>query len=283
MLEGRGLETLSIDHTCFSSERSERQTRSAHGSSPVCVESVSLTRKESSAVTVLGAENGQGLVLYCFEPEALGEKGLGKRLEMHRNLVGRLLRALAELSASEGCDGIMAASQAQDVEVIPGPLGRPLLRVGGRDSLPVSFAHGRGRIWAALGLPGFSVGIDVAEETEFPCQYPFERAFHRQELAHVRDLINGTSFQAAALIWSAKESVVKALGCGFHLVDPLDLWVTLTSRNANHLLLSVQLMSSVEDRRVHVSGGTLLVRTLQKDGCWLSVCVASLPEPSIGY
>jgi hypothetical protein len=75
--------------------------------------------------------------------------------------------------------------------------------------------------------------------------------------------------------------VVKALGCGFHLLDPLDLWVTLTSRNANHLLLSVQLTSSAEDRRVRVSGRTLPVRTLQEDGCWLSVCVASLPEPSI--
>jgi phosphopantetheinyl transferase len=223
------------------------------------------------------------LVLYCFEPEARSEKARDKEPKIHCVLVERLLRALVELPATEGCGAIAAATQAHDVEVISGPLGKPHLLVGGRDSLPVSFAHGHGRIWAALGLGGLSVGIDVAEDTEFPCQYPFGRAFHEEELAYVRDLINGTTSQAAAFIWSAKEAAVKALGCGFHLVDPLDLRVTLTSRNANHFLLSVQLMSSAQDRRLHMSGGTLPVRTMQEDGCWLSVCVAALSAPSIGF
>ena len=31
--------------------------------------------------------------------------------------------------------------------------------------------------------------------------------------------------KASALLWSVKEAVVKALGCAFHLVDPLQITV----------------------------------------------------------
>jgi len=47
---------------------------------------------------------------------------------------------------------------------------------------------------------------------------PFSRVFHAQELQHALRLAGGDLEKASALLWSIKEAVVKALGCGFHLV-----------------------------------------------------------------
>jgi hypothetical protein len=63
----------------------------------------------------------------------------------------------------------------------------------------------------------------VAGTDEFPKEYPFHRVFHDQELQHALRLVGGELGNASALLWSIKEAVVKALGCAFHLVDPLQI------------------------------------------------------------
>ena len=47
------------------------------------------------------------------------------------------------------------------------------------------------------------------------------RAFRPAELDWARPLSGGDTAGAAALLWALKEAAVKALGVGFHLLDPL--------------------------------------------------------------
>jgi len=75
-------------------------------------------------------------------------------------------------------------------------------------------------MWAALCGDGSDIGIDAAAFCEFRGDYPLHRVFHDQELHHAGRLTEGNVARAAALLWSIKEAVVKALGCAFHLVAP---------------------------------------------------------------
>jgi len=109
---------------------------------------------------------------------------------------------------------------ACQMQLVYGPLGRPQLQLGGSSGPAISFSKGGGKVWAALSGDESAVGIDVAGSAEFQGAYPFQRVFHQEELHHALKLTGGEQGEAAALLWSVKEAVVKALGCGFHLVDP---------------------------------------------------------------
>ena len=109
----------------------------------------------------------------------------------------------------------------------PGPvsleltaLGQPRLFLGGQSGPAVSFSQAAGRIYAALTCTG-QVGVDAAMPAEFEAGYPMARAFRPAELDWARPLAGGAPSGAAALLWSLKEAAVKALGVGFHFLDPL--------------------------------------------------------------
>ena len=99
-------------------------------------------------------------------------------------------------------------------------LGQPLLLLKGRPGPAISFSQAAGRLWAAMAPVG-QVGVDVVLPSEFEESYPWARAFRPAELAWARPLNGGNTAAAAALLWALKEAVVKALGVGFHLLDPL--------------------------------------------------------------
>jgi phosphopantetheinyl transferase len=63
--------------------------------------------------------------------------------------------------------------------------------------------------------------VDVALPSEFDEAYPWARAFRPAEFEWARPLCGGDAADAAALLWALKEAAVKALGVGFHLLDPL--------------------------------------------------------------
>jgi 4'-phosphopantetheinyl transferase superfamily len=99
-------------------------------------------------------------------------------------------------------------------------LGQPRLFLGGHPGPAVSFSQAGGCLWAALAPVG-QVGVDAALPPEFEPGYPLARAFQSAELDWARPLCDGDTASAAALLWALKEAAVKALGVGFHRLDPL--------------------------------------------------------------
>jgi len=99
-------------------------------------------------------------------------------------------------------------------------LGQPRLRLRGRPGPAVSFSRAAGRLWAAVASAG-QLGVDAALPAEFEPGYPMARVFRGAELDWARPLNGGDLACAAALLWALKEAAVKALGVGFHVLDPL--------------------------------------------------------------
>lgn len=111
------------------------------------------------------------------------------------------------------------------IQIIRGPLGKPQLLLGGHRGPAISFCESGQTVWAALCGDAHDIGIDVAQPHEFQGKYPFFRVFHSQELQHAVKLLGEDLKKAAALLWSVKEAVAKALGCAFHLVDPRQMMI----------------------------------------------------------
>ncbi len=106
------------------------------------------------------------------------------------------------------------------VQLVHDALGRPHLLLGEHRGPAISFSKAGEEVWAALCGDGSDIGIDVAGSAEFQEGYPVHRVFHEQELHQALELAGGDLAKAAALLWSIKEAVAKALGCAFHLVRP---------------------------------------------------------------
>lgn len=128
-------------------------------------------------------------------------------------LAGSLLAALAGVSGRwQGCTG-------EGLTVETAPLGRPRILLQGRPGPPASFSYAAGRLWGAMVDRG-RVGLDVAEPGEFEGGYPLDRAFGAEELKLARQVTEGETPSACALLWAVKEAAVKALGVGFNYFDP---------------------------------------------------------------
>jgi hypothetical protein len=110
-------------------------------------------------------------------------------------------------------------------EIVRDPWGKPNLIFETGAILSISYSRGAGRLWAALACGEFSVGVDVSDFAGFGVKYPFSRTFCEREWSWAASQMGGDRASAAALLWAAKEATVKALGCGFHLIDPLWLEV----------------------------------------------------------
>jgi phosphopantetheinyl transferase len=131
----------------------------------------------------------------------------------------RLVRRL--LTSLPGQDTCAAGQSAPGlVSLESTALGQPRLILDGQPGPAVSFSQAAGRIYAAL-TPAGQVGIDAAMPAEFEPGYPMARAFRPAELDWAMPLSGGASAVAAALLWTLKEAAVKALGVGFHFLDPL--------------------------------------------------------------
>jgi phosphopantetheinyl transferase len=162
------------------------------------------------------------------------------------------------------------AAGEPNMEIVSDSLGKPHLLIDGSDGPAVSFAYEGDMMWVAVGREGSSVGIDAAESASFRGNYPFHRAFHEGELE-----LGGEKDEVAALIWSAKEAVVKALGCGFHLVDPLHLRVEPCSGDHEKYLLNVHLINrSRETLRVQAEN-PVPVSIFRYTSMWVSVASIS--------
>jgi phosphopantetheinyl transferase (holo-ACP synthase) len=169
--------------------------------------------------------------------------------------------------------------------VIQDPLGRPQLLVGGHEGPAISFCKSGKTLWAALCENDCDIGIDVAQRHEFDGKYPFYRVFHPQELRHALALSGTDLKKGAALLWSIKEAVAKALGCGFHLVAPLQMIVGPstgaaaqeatgeTAEQNNVYDFPVALSKNAARRFPMAKGRSLQVRSFSHGKMWLSIAL----------
>ena len=163
------------------------------------------------------------------------------------------------------------------IQVLRGLLGRPHLLLGEYRGPAISFSESGGKVWAALCGDESDIGIDVAGTDEFQREYPFHRVFHPQELQHALKLAGEDLETAAALLWSIKEAVVKALGCAFHLVDPRQITVYPSAGGEvggnGGYTFPVVLSGKALMRFPIAAGGSLWVHSVPQRKMWLSIAL----------
>jgi len=161
---------------------------------------------EAAAPQVLSGLGPCDPVIYASDLASAGAK---------ERLVRRLL---ASLPGQQTDNAGQSAPGPVSLELTA--LGQPRLFLGGQPGPAVSFSQAAGRIYAAMTCTG-QVGVDAAMPAEFEAGYPLARVFRPAELDWARPLVGGNTSGAAALLWTLKEAAVKALGVGFHFLDPL--------------------------------------------------------------
>ena len=160
------------------------------------------------------------------------------------------------------------------IQIVHDPLGRPKLLLGESDGPAISFSQCRQKLWAALCSDTPNIGIDAAGPDEFTQDYPFARVFHEQELQNALQLTGRDLKKASALLWSIKEAAVKSLGCAFHLVDPLQTYVSLSSvENDGRHTFTVSLLGKALLRFPLLAGRRIVVRSRFQENMSLSIAL----------
>ena len=180
------------------------------------------------------------------------------------------------------------------IRIVHDMLGRPHLLLGEHPGPAISFSTAGEEVWAALCGDESDIGIDVAGSAEFQEGYPVHRVFHAPELQTALELAGGDSAEAAALLWSIKEAVAKALGCAFHLVDPRDIHVypsageeggplrQIRQAHCRHAqdgpAFSVRLTGKALVRFPMADRRPIAVRSLHQAETWLSIAAVNWPR-----
>jgi hypothetical protein len=240
-----------------------------------------IVRKDSREITVKAMRfpHQRGAVFYACspcDPETIARNNVSRTAEKI-HLVSVLMEHLAGMKDSSWTDCRFTNIADFPIQVVHDPLGRPQLLLGECEGPAISFSEGGGKIWAALCGDGTDIGIDVAVTDEFQGEYPFHRVFHPQELQHAMSLADGDMAKASALLWSVKEAVVKALGCAFHLVDPLHITVYPSAEGAadgdGAYTFPVRLSGKALVRFPIAARGSLWVCSILLTKMWLSIAL----------
>jgi len=195
----------------------------------------------------------------------------------HR-LVSLLWEHLVTRGRSVGKCDLSSTRVTPRIQVVQDALGKPHLLVGEDRGPAISFCEGGGAVWAALCGDQSDIGIDVAAPDEFQGGYPVHRVFQAQEFQHAVRLTVGNVEQASALLWSVKEAVVKALGCGFHFIEPWDICVKPSLEEDGQHTFPVCLSSKARARLPMSAGRSIRVRTIPQAGMWLSIAFLNGPR-----
>ncbi|MBM4284463.1 MAG: 4'-phosphopantetheinyl transferase superfamily protein [Deltaproteobacteria bacterium] len=187
---------------------------------------------------------GVGPVVYCSAPSLAVTK---------EDLVSFLLATLESAGAITHPQELRPRFRLER-----GPLGQPLLRLGGKPGPAVSFSEAGGRLYGAVSLTG-RVGVDATRPEEFTPPYPLARVFRSGEFNLALRLTENRPRQAAALLWALKEAALKALGVGFHRLAPREVVVGEPEPGPGGRLFPVQ-----ADR-------TVLTWAAPREGGWLAI------------
>lgn len=161
--------------------------------------------------------------------------------------------------------------------------GRPTLEIKSSGDFSISFAYGFNDVWGAICSGNLSCGIDVAFPEEFSTPYPYQRAFKGRELDLLMARHDITLSQAACLAWSGKESLLKSLGIGFNICEPLDLFVVDSQRYGEDLQIKFAFSPRLRFRfGVEESLQCKTITERQGDG-FLSLSVSSRSESVAWY
>ena len=164
---------------------------------------------------MLPALNGIGPILYDRIPA-----GDGAQTILYRTLYQRLV------SYDQSLRGDL--SSGKDTSEPP----------SAGSSLPeepsFSTSRGNGHLYGAMSGLGH-VGCHYTARSEFEMNFPVGTAFLPEEWGRALN-VQDQPESAAALLWSVKEAVVKALGTSFHYYDPLEFEVELMEARENGFL-----------------------------------------------
>ena len=221
-----------------------------------------------------------GVVFYASVPgtSATSTGCVTRRTENRRRLVNILWEHLRAEESHLWKRPHFSNGVALPFRLVHDPLGRPHLLVGEHRGPAISFSTAGEEVWAALCGDRSDIGIDVAGSAEFQEGYPVHRVFHVRELHQAMELAGGDPANAAALLWSVKEAVAKALGCAFHLVKPRDIHVDPSEVEEGGPAFSVRLSGKALEWFPMADRRPITVRSLPQAGTWLSIAALNCPR-----
>jgi phosphopantetheinyl transferase len=191
------------------------------------------------------------------------------KVELARLLLGHWTGK--RFPAQDSC-GWIPAKMSRRPQVATSSWGQPLLFLSGHIDPSISFSHVGDVTWAALCMDQYSVGIDAATGLDFSNGYPYQRIFHPDEFNNFTDRYQSRE-KAGAALWSAKEAVVKALGCGYGHLEPVDLRVTDIADSEDEEAFFISFARRAMKRLPWIAQEWVEVRIVQKETLFVSVAL----------
>lgn len=218
----------------------------------------------------------QGRV-YC----AVWKDCLVSREKSHRQHVKEQLALyLFELLSKKKCaTHITSLDLRNGLRLASTTLGKPLLLSDEHPRACVSFSYAERDIWGAITDIPWLCGVDAALEQDFDLSFPVAKVFSQAEL-EAGSLVEKNRISLIALLWSAKESVVKAAGCGFHSIPPRDIRLSFVSSMPGMLSLEGNLSMRPNDRGVGYLPGIFHIVSFVHGRAWISVAMGDTPPAS---
>lgn len=203
--------------------------------------------------------------LYASLPAPSGQTRKGSGLQVQTGLLATLL---AEHAPAKG---------PRSLALVRNGLGKPRLLVDGAPGPAVSFSWSAGEWWAALGTASSWIGLDAASPGEFAGAYPLNKVFSAAEWQAAVLLTEGDREETAALLWSVKEAVVKARGCGYHFFGPRQVRLEFAGPGEQGPYWRGCLEAGVADPVLRGGRETFPAVSVRLNQVWLSVAWMAAP------
>lgn len=161
-------------------------------------------------------------------------------------------------------------------------LGKPILVTPSRMDVSISFSYGYRDIWGAICECPLRCGVDIASVEDFDHKFPVAKVFSPEEF-QAGSLIEGDRNSLMALLWSAKESIVKAAGCGFHLIPPCFVKLRFVPGSGDLIHIECDLPMRSGHRDIHYSTGKVGVVSFACETAWVSVALSQEAQPDAQF